>query len=215
MTKQYDYSRYTAREHLRAENMRRYGLTYQDIANVLHRSYMSVYKHMTKAQIIENKLIREKERTMKVKFKKLSENAVMPKKAHASDFCYDIVATSCEEVAPNVYKYGTGIALQIDAKFQKFEHTKCDASVGFELRSRSSVWKTGMVLSNGVGTIDEGYTGEICAVFYHLVPEMPRYQVGDRIGQVHIQIAPKIEFEEVDELSDTDRGEGGYGSTGK
>lgn len=60
MTKQYDYSRYTAREHLRAENMRRYGLTYQDIANVLHRSYMSVYTHITKARILENRIIREK-----------------------------------------------------------------------------------------------------------------------------------------------------------
>lgn len=60
MTKQYDYSRYTAREHLRAVNMRRYGLTYQDIANVLHRSYMSVYNHINKAQRIENRIIREK-----------------------------------------------------------------------------------------------------------------------------------------------------------
>lgn len=54
---------YTAREHLRAVNMRRYGLTYQDIANVLHRSYMSVYAHMTKAQVIENRLIREKRKS--------------------------------------------------------------------------------------------------------------------------------------------------------
>ena len=51
---------YTAREHLRAENMRRYGLTYQDIANVVHRSYMSVYGHINKTQVIENRLIREK-----------------------------------------------------------------------------------------------------------------------------------------------------------
>ena len=149
---------------------------------------------------------------MKVKIKKLSENAVMPKKAHASDFCYDIVATSCEEVAPNVYKYGTGLAMQIVRTEWGIDSLK---DVCITLRSRSSIWKTGMVLSNSQGTIDEGYTGEICAVFYHVMPNMPRYQVGDRIGQVHMQIAPKIEFEEVDELSDTDRGEGGYGSTGK
>ena len=149
---------------------------------------------------------------MKVKIKKLSENAVMPKKAHASDFCYDIVATSCEEVAPNVYKYGTGLAMQTVRTEWGIDSLK---DVCITLRSRSSIWKTGMVLSNSQGTIDEGYTGEICAVFYHVMPNMPRYQVGDRIGQVHIQIAPKIEFEEVDELSDTDRGEGGYGSTGK
>ena len=152
---------------------------------------------------------------MKVKIKKLSENAVMPKKAHASDFCHDIVATSCEEIAPNVYKYGTGIALQIDVKFQKFALDKRATSVGFELRSRSSVWKTGMVLSNGVGTIDEGYTGEICAVFYHVMPDMPKYEVGDRIAQIRFDSSFGVEFEETDYFDNTDRGTGGYGSTGK
>ena len=152
---------------------------------------------------------------MKAKIKKLSENAVMPKKAHPSDFCYDIVATSCEEIAPNVYKYGTGIALQIDVKFQKFALDKRATSVGFELRSRSSVWKTGMVLSNGVGTIDAGYTGEICAVFYHVMPNMPKYEVGDRIAQIRFDSSFGIEFDEADSFDDTDRGDGGYGSTGK
>ncbi len=152
---------------------------------------------------------------MKVKIKKLSENAVMPKKAHSSDFCYDLVATSCEEVAPNVYKYGTGIALQLDVEFQRFMHNRCDASSGFELRSRSSVWKTGMVLSNGVGTIDEGYTGEICAVFYHVMPNMPKYEVGDRIAQLCFDVSFEVEIEETDSFDDTDRGDGGYGSTGK
>ena len=148
---------------------------------------------------------------MKVKFKKLSENAVMPKKAHVSDFCYDVVATSCEEVAPNVWKYGTGIALQV----VRTEFADILKDVCITLRARSSVWKTGMVLSNCTGTIDEGYTGEIFAVFYHVMPAMPRYHVGDRIGQIHLQIAPLFEFEEADELTATDRGTGGYGSTGK
>lgn len=148
---------------------------------------------------------------MKVKFKRLSEKAVMPKKAHVDDFCYDMVATSCEEIAPNVWKYGTGIALQVVRT--EFADTLKDVCV--TLRSRSSVWKTGMMLSNCTGTIDEGYTGEIFAVFYHVMPSMPRYQVGDRIGQIHLQIAPKIDFEEAEELTATDRGTGGYGSTGK
>jgi dUTP pyrophosphatase len=148
---------------------------------------------------------------MKVKFKRLNENAVMPKKAHESDFCYDIVATCCEKIAPNVYKYGTGLAMQIE----RTEFADKLKDVCITLRTRSSVWKTGMVLSNALGTIDEGYTGEICAVFYHVMPSLPIYKVGERIGQIHIQIAPKMEFEEADELTATDRGEGGYGSTGK
>lgn len=148
---------------------------------------------------------------MKVKFKKLNDNAVMPKKAHESDFCYDIVATSCEKIAPNVYKYGTGLAMQIE----RTEFADKLKDVCITLRTRSSVWKTGMVLSNALGTIDEGYTGEICAVFYHVMPSLPIYKVGERIGQIHIQIAPKMEFEETEELTATDRGAGGYGSTGK
>jgi deoxyuridine 5'-triphosphate nucleotidohydrolase len=147
---------------------------------------------------------------MKVKVKKLTPAAVIPTKAHKSDFCYDVVATSCEEIAPNVYRYGTGLAMQIE------RDTK-DETINFCItaRPRSSVWKTGMVLSNCEGTIDEGYTGEIMAVFYHVIPNMPKYNVGDKIFQMHIETTTPIQFTEADELSETDRGEGGYGSTGR
>ena len=150
---------------------------------------------------------------MKVKIKKLNPNAVLPHKAHKSDFCYDVVATSCEEIAPNVYRYGTGLAMQIE---RDIEEKDCEAiNFCITARPRSSVWKTGMVLSNCEGTIDEGYTGEIMAVFYHVMPNMPKYNVGDKIFQMHIETTTPMQFIEVDELSDTDRGTGGYGSTGK
>ena len=150
---------------------------------------------------------------MKVKVKKLNPNAVLPHKAHKSDFCYDVVATSCEEIAPNVYRYGTGLAMQIERDIEE----KDSEAINFCItaRPRSSVWKTGMVLSNCEGTIDEGYTGEIMAVFYHVMPNMPKYNVGDKIFQMHIETTTPMQFIEVDELSDTDRGTGGYGSTGK
>lgn len=151
---------------------------------------------------------------MRVKVKKLNENAVIPFKSHDDDFCYDLMATSCEEIAPNVYKYGTGIALQVEEHNTRVAHTVSNV-LGFTIRPRSSVWKTGMVLSNSLGTIDEGYTGEISAVFYHVMPNMPKYKVGDRIAQLHCDRTTKLDFEEVDELSTTDRGTGGYGSTGK
>lgn len=150
---------------------------------------------------------------MKVKIKKLNEKAVMPKKAHDNDFCYDMVATSCEEIAPNVWKYGTGIALQFDEDAE-LVNKAIGQILSITLRSRSSVWKTGMVLSNSVGTIDAGYTGEITAVFYHVMSNMPKYEVGDRIGQICIEGTSVIDFEEVEELTATDRGTGGYGSTG-
>lgn len=168
---------------------------------------------------------------MKVKVKKLHPDAVIPKKAYDSDFCYDVVAVSEEEIAPNVWKYGLGLAFQIERGDEKIleggiideyfttgdttiDLRKSPINLSIDFRSRSSVWKTGMVLSNCEGTIDENYRGEVCAIFYHVLPNMPRYQVGDRIGQIKIGTAFPIQFMESDTLDDTDRGENGYGSTG-
>ena len=149
---------------------------------------------------------------MKVKVKKLNEIAVIPFKTYEKDFCYDVVAVSEEEVAPNVWKYGIGLAFQIDRSDTFFAIS--DAKMSIDFRPRSSVWKTGMVLSNCEGTIDELYTGEVYAVFYHVFPNMERYKVGQRIGQIKIGTTSPIEFEEVDELSETERNSGSYGSTG-
>lgn len=148
---------------------------------------------------------------MKIKVKKLNENAVVPYKTHKGDFCYDVVATSCEQVATNVYRYGIGLAFEI----VRDEEWDNDVIFSIDLRPRSSVWKTGMVLANCEGTIDEIYRGEVCAVFYHVIPYLRRYDVGDRIGQIKIGVTEPIVFEIVEELSETERGEGGYGSTGK
>jgi dUTP pyrophosphatase len=72
-----------------------------------------------------------------------------------------------------------------------------------------------MVLSNCTGTIDEEYTGEVTLVFYHVNPSLPKYEVGDRIGQIKIGVTLPIEFIPVSELNNTERGEGKEGSTGK
>lgn len=149
---------------------------------------------------------------MKVKVKKLNENAVIPFKTYEKDFCYDVVAVSEEEVAPNVWKYGIGLAFQIDRGDTFFAIS--DAKISIDFRPRSSVWKTGMVLSNCEGTIDELYTGEVFAVFYHVFPNMERYKVGQRIGQIKIGTTTPIEFVVVDELDETERNSGSYGSTG-
>jgi dUTP pyrophosphatase len=164
---------------------------------------------------------------MKVKVKKLNNEAVLPYKKYDEDFCYDVVATSCEEVAPNIYKYGLGLAFQIERGREPFETKGClvahcpidfnrsPINLSLDFRPRSSVWQTGMVLSNCTGTIDELYTGEVSAVFYHIMPNMPKYEVGDRIGQIKIGVTFPIEFVEVEELDKTTRGDGGYGSTGR
>lgn len=147
---------------------------------------------------------------MKFLFKKTNEKAQMPIKAdgHDADFCYDCFAVSEEQIAPNVWKYGLGFALQPVNEFD-------GANIrGISIRSRSSVWKTGMILSNSIGTIDEIYTGEISAVFYHVMPNMPRYKVGDRICQLCLDRTEPLDFIEVTELRNTTRGDNGYGSTG-
>ena len=164
---------------------------------------------------------------MKVRFKRLHPDAVVPFKTYPEDFCYDVVATSEQEIAPNVWKYGIGLALEIQGKPEDLvvenEFGKellripqdRKVNVSLDLRPRSSIYKTGMVLSNAVGTVDDLYRGEVSAIFYHVFPGMPRYRVGDRIGQIKLGITLPLEFEEVDELGQTARGDGGYGSTGR
>ena len=152
---------------------------------------------------------------MKVKFKRLHKDAVIPSKKIEDDFCFDLTAVTEEEIAPNVWRYGFGFALQVDDDIHSIT-TRNMFSFGFSIRPRSSVWKTGMILSNCIGTIDEGYTGEISAVFYHVMPNMERYHVGDRIAQLHFDQTTKfLDFIEVNKLCKTERGDGGYGSTGK
>lgn len=149
---------------------------------------------------------------MRVKVKRMHPDARVPQQAYKDDYGYDCYAVSEEEVAPNVWKYGLGIALQMDR--ESYDINK-EANLCISARPRSSVWKTGMVLSNCIGTIDESYTGEISAVFYHVMPQMPRYKVGDKICQIHLDGAWKIKLEEVESLDETERGAGGYGSTGR
>lgn len=142
---------------------------------------------------------------MKVKIKRLNKNAVPPYKAHATDAGMDMVATSRDFDNNGNVVYGTGIAVEIPRGY-----------VGLVF-PRSSVSKRDMVLSNSVGVIDSGYRGEVTFKFKtvgnKMYPDM--YNVGDRIGQLIIIPYPDILWDEVDELEDTDRGDGGYGSTGK
>ncbi len=154
---------------------------------------------------------------MQVKIKKLNPNAVIPTYAKEGDAGMDLVATEILKDTPEQITYGVGIALEIPEGF-----------VGLVF-PRSSIRKTGLQLSNSVGVIDSGYRGELQATFNKVfggdrfydetklteITSNDFYKVGDRIAQIMIIPHPEIEFEEADELSDTERGEGGFGSTGK
>ena len=138
---------------------------------------------------------------MKVRIKKLSENAVIPTYAKEGDAGMDLVITSIITKNLGDVTYGFGIALEIPNGF-----------VGLVF-PRSSIRKYDLALTNCVGVIDSGYRGEIQATFKRSGVYV--YEVGDRGAQIMIIPHPPIEFEEVDELSDTERGDGGFGSTGK
>ena len=154
---------------------------------------------------------------MKVKIKKLHETAVIPKYSNPGDAGMDMTAVSAQISEDGLYiEYGTGIAVEIPEGY-----------VGL-LFPRSSLSKTSLILSNHVGVVDSGYRGEIKFRFKdtkmrhahaygidHYACSDTAYKVGDRIGQLMILPYPQIEFEEIDELTSTERGTGGYGSTGK
>ena len=141
---------------------------------------------------------------MNIRFKKLSASAVMPTKAHASDAGFALTCTRYEVTNGELFTYHTDIAVEIP-----------DGHVGL-LFPRSSVYKQDLLLTNSVGVVDSGYRGEVMFKFKPIAYEVKQhYQVGDRIGQLIIIPYPYIEFVEAEELSDSERGAGGYGSSGR
>lgn len=159
-----------------------------------------------------------------VKFKKLDENAVIPAYAHDGDVGMDITATMIEyDVDKDLYIYHTGLTCETEFGY------------GIFLFPRSSNCKTEAYLTNHVGVVDSAiYRGEIQLryknrkpyrktlwerlrgkVNYRRVLKFAPYQPGDRVGQMVVLPYPKVNIRVVDELSETERGTGGFGSTGK
>jgi len=140
-----------------------------------------------------------------VKFKKLDPYAVIPVQTDGNTGM-DMVAIKVEHT-DNYIEYSTGIAVEIPEGYAGL------------LFPRSSVSKTNLILSNGVGLVDPNFRGEIRFRFKNNRNTTKQraniYGIGDRIGQLVILPYPKITSLEVTELSETTRGEGGFGSTGK
>ena len=147
---------------------------------------------------------------MKVRIKKLHKDAVIPAYAKEGDAGLDFTAVEISKDNVGNITYHTGLAIEIPEGY-----------VGL-LFPRSSVSKKQQFLTNGVGVIDSSYRGEIMAKFkpvmgsYETILELfesNEYEIGDRVVQLLIIPYPQIELEEVEELSDTERGYGGFGST--
>ena len=138
-----------------------------------------------------------------INFKKLYPETVSPKYAKRGDAAMDLVAVSKTENKTYI-EYGTGIAVEIPEGY-----------VGL-IFSRSSISKYNLQLANGVGVIDSGYRGEIKIRFkIEKVSEPIVYEVGDRVAQLMVLPYPEVSFMEVEGLTTTERGEGGFGSSGK
>lgn len=140
--------------------------------------------------------------TMKIKIKKLHPQAIAPSYAKNGDAGMDLRAVSVENDVHGNFVCKTGIAMEIPEGY-----------VGL-LFPRSSVSKTSLALRNSVGVIDSGYRGEIMLKFGRINGQSPIYNEGDKVGQIVIIPHPHVEFVEAEELSATERGEGGFGSTG-
>lgn len=140
---------------------------------------------------------------MKVKIKRLDKSAVIPKYAKDGDAGLDLTATAYKVNEKGQYVYTSDLALEIP-----------DGYVGL-LFPRSSICKKDLEMTNSVGVIDSNYRGPIKSVFNPTCEDPEIYELGERFAQLIIIPYPKIEFEEVEELSETNRGIGGYGSTGK
>jgi dUTP pyrophosphatase len=141
--------------------------------------------------------------SLNVKLKKLSVNAVVPEYSKDGDAGLDLTVSSVIEENEHLILYGFGLSLEIPHGY-----------VGLVF-PRSSIKNYGLILSNCVGVIDSNYRGEIMAYFRKTKDKSSIYGVGERACQMIILPYPRINLIISDELSDTNRGSGGFGSSGK
>lgn len=144
---------------------------------------------------------------MEIKFKKLDPRAVAPVRAHNTDAGFDLTATrittEINECGQLILVYHTDLAFEIP-----------DGYFGM-IVPRSSIFKKSLVLTNHAGVVDSNYRGEVSAKFRNTTDVVPAvYKEGERFAQLLILPVPEVTFEEAFELSDSERGTNGYGSTG-
>lgn len=143
---------------------------------------------------------------MEIKFKKLSDKAAMPVKANSTDAGFDLtvtnITTELNECGQLLIVYHTDLSMEIPEGYFG------------QIMPRSSIAKKSLRLTNSCGVIDSGYRGEIIAKFIATTDVVPAvYKVGDKFAQLLILPVPDVTFVESEELSESTRGEGGYGST--
>lgn len=141
-----------------------------------------------------------------MKIKRLNENAVIPTYGTEYSAGADLYACTDEDITINPGKtelIKTGIAIEIPVGYAGFIYARSGLAS-----------KKGLAPANKVGVIDADYRGEIMVALYNQSNEPQVIAAKERIAQLVIAPFLKVEFEEVDELTETVRGAGGFGSTG-
>lgn len=142
---------------------------------------------------------------IKLKIKKTHPLAVLPKYAHEGDACMDVTAVSMNFIDTPEFgfiEYGLGLAFDIPKGYV------------LEIYPRSSISNTGLILANSPAQIDSSFKSEV-KLRFKWVRGTKHYDIGDRIGQMKLVPYPEIEIIEVDDVGDSTRGSGAFGSTGK
>lgn len=137
---------------------------------------------------------------MNINVQLLHPDAVLPFQASQGAAGYDLTAVSVENSKPGIWIYDTGLAIEIPEGYEG------------QLRARSSVYKTGAFLANGVGTLDSDYRGPVKLIF---VGQEQPYLPGDRVAQLVVAKVEACSFHHTFSLNSTARNFGGFGSTGK
>jgi len=145
---------------------------------------------------------------LKIKFKKMQSDAKLPVKGSLHAACFDVYADTItyNEKDPRKRTVGLGFATEIPEGYRGI------------IVPRSNLTKYYWIMNNSFGVIDSDYRGEWKAIFTNITDNawlypFP-YEIGERIAQIYFEKNEDVEFEEVDDLEDSERGIGGFGSTG-
>lgn len=143
---------------------------------------------------------------MRLRFRRLSPDARPPARAHDGDAGFDLHAAEAASLAPGERaSVGTGVAVAIPAGF-----------AGLVLPRSGLAARHGIALVNAPGLIDAGYRGELRVLLLNTDPREPfEIAEGDRVAQLVLVRAEAAELEEADDLGETARGSGGFGSSGR
>ena len=139
-----------------------------------------------------------------LKVKRLTETAKLPTYAHDGDACFDIYADEVQPKAHGAVRISTGLSFDIPEGFALMVYSRSGHGFNHHMR-----------LSNAVGVIDSGYKGPLMVSLRFDSAQTYYPQHGDRIAQAMLIPVPKVEIVEVDDIGDSQRGEGGFGSSGK